>query len=172
MRNSGDALPAHLRSRTFYSVHGAEEAVNVLFVRLRLQRQQAIGDDLQMLLNFGDEELQHFVGNILVGQQLRHIFNETFGRSRRRRGLRHRRRCRIHGRCRRSGGGGYGCRHRRNRRCRRGHGRRGHRRLSNGRRRLGNRRNGGARRRSLCLRSGPGRCSGHSRCGRRRRRNR
>jgi len=70
VRDQRDALQPYLRRRALDGVHGAEQAVDVLGVGIRLERQQALGDRLQMLLRFGDEEFQDLGGNIAVRGQV------------------------------------------------------------------------------------------------------
>jgi len=60
----------HLRRRSFDGVDRTEEAVNLLRVGIRFEAQQTLGGNLQMLFRFGDEEVQHFRGNIVVIRQI------------------------------------------------------------------------------------------------------
>ena len=71
MGHASNALPAHLRRRAFYRVHGAEQPVNVFAgVGIGFEREQAVGDDLQMLFRLRNEELQNFLRNFRIGRQI------------------------------------------------------------------------------------------------------
>ena len=66
MRDRGKPVQAHLRGGAFYRVHRAEQAIDFVRVRIPLEREQAFGDRLQMLLGFGNEEFEHFVGDFAI----------------------------------------------------------------------------------------------------------
>ena len=77
MGHRGEPVQTDLRGGAFYGVHRAEQAIDVVRVGIPLEREQAFGDRLQMFLGFGNEELEHFVGDFAI---LREAVHERSGR--------------------------------------------------------------------------------------------
>jgi hypothetical protein len=69
MGHSGKPMQTHLRGRTLYGVHRAEEAINVVRVGMSFEGEKAFGYGLQMLFGFGNEKLKHLVGHFTILRQ-------------------------------------------------------------------------------------------------------
>ena len=77
MGHRGEPVQTDLRGGAFDGVHRAKQAIDLVRVGISLEREQAFGDRLQMFLGFGNEELEHFVGDFAI---LREAVRERSGR--------------------------------------------------------------------------------------------
>ncbi len=70
MSDRREAVKPYLRGRALDGVHRPEQLVDVFRIRIRLQRQQRLGDRLQVLFHFRNKKLEHLRRNIVVGGQV------------------------------------------------------------------------------------------------------
>ena len=69
MSNGAEAFQTHLSRRAFQRVNSTEKLVNFFGIVVALQRNQAIADNLQMLLGLWLEKFQNLVGDVIVRRQ-------------------------------------------------------------------------------------------------------
>jgi hypothetical protein len=69
VRDPSEAPQAYLSGRSLYRVDGTEQPVNLIWIVVAFKRKQAIANDLKMLLRFGLEEFEDFVGHFIVERQ-------------------------------------------------------------------------------------------------------
>ena len=67
--DTAETLETYLRGGALYCVYRAEEFVDFLRTMIRFKREQAITDNLQMLLGFGLEEFENFGWDFVVFRQ-------------------------------------------------------------------------------------------------------
>ena len=71
MGHRGDAMEADLRRRPFHRMHRAEQAVDVVRIRIGFESQQAFRHGLQVLFGFRYEEFENFVRDVSICRQRR-----------------------------------------------------------------------------------------------------
>src|SRR5271163_2122182 len=72
MGDGAEAFQADLSGGTLYRVDGAEELVDFFRIVAAFKRDQAVADDLQVLLVLGLKEFQDFIGDFVVrGQRIK-----------------------------------------------------------------------------------------------------
>ncbi len=71
MGDRRNAMEADLRRRSFHRMHRAEQAVDVVGIRIGFESQQAFRHGLQVLFGFRYEEFENFVGDVSIRRQRR-----------------------------------------------------------------------------------------------------
>src|SRR6185312_13924081 len=66
MRYVRNPMQTDLCRRSFDGVHGAQQAVNLLFAGTFFQSKKALGGNLQMLFCFRNKELKDLSGNLVI----------------------------------------------------------------------------------------------------------